>query len=315
MRHPVDHYSEPAKGIPKEIGVQSEENPTEATSDEGDSDAAGNGNLFALPLLPYRQARRAMLVTAAVLALASVASVVAFGYQFYRFLATGGAIFPTTVPWSNVLGHLIRACGLGLICWRLMMLAVSVDAKTGGLSEQFAVRHRSLWRTSALVLVLLAAYAAFEAYYTRQRDTYGFFRPEFQSGFVEVRPDRIEIRRGFDEPVEGWLRMKAPDAKTEVFVSPVAEIAGKDIRSAMVRIAELYPGSQSVELRIQLTDEGSTKMYQLTNSNLTRPLPVLIDGKLRAAPRVFTPITSDAQITNVFTLEEAARMIREGSDR
>jgi hypothetical protein len=268
-----------------------------------------------LLLLPFRQARTAMLVICVLLGLASVASLVCFGYQLNRLLATGGAYVPTTVTWPNVLGHLLRAGGLGLICWRLTKLVVSVDAETGEVSARFAARHRSLWKTAAWVLSVFAVYAAFETTYAWRRGPYEFFRPEFVSGYVVVEPGRIEFRRGSEEPIDGWSKMKVRDSEKEFFVSPTREITGGDIRRAVVRIAEIFPGNQSVELSIQFSDEGARKMDKLTRSHLRKPLAVLADGKLRAAPRVFSPISGDAQLTNVFTLQEAARMIEEGSDR
>jgi hypothetical protein len=291
------------------------EMPPDATSIQGNYHPVANRDIFALPFLPYRQARTAMLVIAALLGLVSVTSLVCFGYQFYRLWATGGAYVPTTVLWSKVLGHLVYAGGLALMGRRLLKTAFSIDAETGELSDQFAPCHRSFWRTSALVLSLFAVYAIFEAAHTWQNNTSGiFFRPEFESGYVEVKPERIEFRRGSEEPVNGWLQGRTRKSETDLFFSPSPEITGKDIRRALVRIAEVFPGSQAVVCNIQFTDEGALKMEKFTKGHLTKPLAVLIDGQLRAAPRIFSPISADAQLSNVFTLEEALHMIREGSD-
>jgi hypothetical protein len=230
-------------------------------------------------------------------------------------LATGGAHVPTSVPLASVLGHILRAGGLGFICWRLMKFANCVNAKTGKLSDEFASRHRIFWKTGAWTLSLLAAYAVFEIAYPPPRDPYGFFRPEFESGFVLVGPHRIEFRRGSEEPVKGWMRRKVRDSERALFVSPTTELGGNDIRLAMVRIAEIFPGNQTVQLHIQFTDEGAKKMAECTKGHLTKPLAVFIDGELRAAPHMFSPISGDAQLSNLFTLEEAARMILKGSDR
>src|SRR5262249_374111 len=132
-------------------------------------------------------------------------------------------------------------------------------------------------------------------------------------GFAEVEPHRIEFRRGSEEPVNGWLKMKHVISQKEFFVSPAREITGTDIRRAVVRIVYMLPG-QTVEVHIEFSDEGAQKMDDLTRRHLTHPLAVLVDGELRAAPRVFSPISTRAQLTNVFTVEEAARMIREGSN-
>lgn len=78
----------------------------------------------------------------------------------------------------------------------------------------------------------------------------------------------------------------------------------------MVRIFESFPGQQHVAVDLQFTEGGTKKFERFTRENLTHPMAVLLDGELRAAPRIFTPISKNAQITGVLTMEEAARMIR-----
>jgi len=266
---------------------------------------------FAVCSSPYRQSRITMLITSVLLGLGALTFLVLFGYQLYRFLTTGGAYAPTTVPWPVVLGHFLRAVGLGLLCGQLAKLALNIDRGTGGLSSDFAVCHRRLWQTVPCVLAVLAAFAVFEAVYTSNRDLYGFFRPEFESGFVLLEPNRIQFRRASEAPVKDWLKEKVRHTGREFYVSPKPEISGIDIRQAMLRIAEIFPGTQTVEVHIQFTEEGGKKMERLTKSHLTKPLAVFLDGKLRSTPRIFSPISERAQITNVLEVEEAARLIHE----
>src|SRR5438132_14370137 len=101
-----DGYSSGATSILEGTYVSREENPAEPISVEGDHHPAIDGEIPVLQLLPFRQARTAMLVICVLLGLASVASLVCFGYQLNRLLATGGAYVPTTVRWPDVLGHL-----------------------------------------------------------------------------------------------------------------------------------------------------------------------------------------------------------------
>jgi hypothetical protein len=255
--------------------------------------------------------RTAMLVVAAVLGLASVVSLGWFVYQAYRFWATAGLHVPTTIAWPAPVGHFIRGIGSGLLCWQLTKLAKYVNVAPSAPAEIWP-RQRVFWYSCAWTLSALAIFGMFEFAYSWHRDDrYEFFRPEFESGYVEIRPDRIEFRRASEAPVAGWVNTPLRDSDKELFVSPAVEISGRDIRRAIVRIAEVFPGSQAVELRVQFTDEGAARMERFTKSQLTNPLAVMIDGELRAAPRVFSPISRDAQLNNVFTLEEAAAMIRD----
>lgn len=252
--------------------------------------------------------RTAILVVAALAGLASVVCFAWFVYQAYRFWATAGLHVPTTIAWPTPVGHFIRGIGSGLLCWQLAKLAKHVA--TGEPAEIWP-RQREFWYACAWTLSVLAIYGMFEFTYSWHRgDPYEFFRPEFESGYVEIRPDRIEFRRASEALVPGWVNTPLRDSDKELFVSPMAEISGRDIRRAIVRIAEVFPGRQEVELRVQFTDEGAARMERFTMSQVTNPLAVMIDGELRSAPRVFSPISRDAQLNNVFTLEEAAAMIR-----
>jgi hypothetical protein len=56
-------------------------------------------------------------------------------------------------------------------------------------------------------------------------------------------------------------------------------------------------------------------MEALTNVQRSHPLAIMVDGNLRGAPRVFSPIRGDAQLSGILTLEEAARIIENGGDR
>lgn len=257
---------------------------------------------------PSPSVRKPMLIVCALLGLASVTSFGFFAYQCYRFYATAGLLVPTTVPWATVVGHLMRAVGLGFICWRLSSVARSVDIFAAQNNSR-APSERFFWRASAWVLSGLAIYGVFEIASNWASDRYGFFRPEFESGFVAINPERMEFRAGSERQIPGWVRMKQRESEKELYVSPIPDISGKDIKRVIVRIAEIFPGNQSVGVHIEFTEEGANKMNAFTSKNLRNPMAVLVDGELRAMPRVFTAISGDAQLSNVFTIEEAVVMI------
>jgi hypothetical protein len=282
--------------------------------DAADNSASRPDGVFDAPL--NRQTRGAMLVTSLLLGLGTITSLGFFGYQLYRFLMTGGAYAPTTVPWPNVVGHFIRAVGLALLCLQLAILGFNIDANTGALSNSFAKLHRNLWRTVPCVLLVLAAFTVFETTYMSKRDVYDyFFRPEYQSGYVLLKPGRVEVRRASEAPVDRWVKKTVHSTSKELFVAPEPEITGSDIHRVMVRVWEVDPGRQVAEVQIQFTKEGKEKMNKLIQSHLAGRFAFFFDGELRSAPWVFSPISGDPILTNVFTPEEAASMIRQGSDQ
>jgi hypothetical protein len=262
-----------------------------------------------------RQSRRAMYVVAALIGIAAAISLGYFFYQLYRYFATGGGIMPTTVAKSYIAGHLLHACGLGIVCWDLLKLANSIDASTGECRDDFAVRHRTFWRTTAVVIGLFAIYAGYEIGYVATRDPFVIFRPEFTSGYAKIDPSRIEFRRASEAQVPKWDLLKRHDREELFYVSPVAEVTGADIQHATVRIARVGLHDQGVEFNVVFTADGRKKIERLTKDHMAKPLAVLLDGELRAAPRVFVPISDAAQLSNVLSMEEAAQLIREGSER
>ena len=109
--------------------------------------------------------------------------------------------------------------------------------------------------------------------------------------------------------------MQKHDSEEHLFVAAESEVTGRDIADATIDITEIFPGNQAVGLHVRFTEGGKRKMENLTKTHQTRPLAVLIDGKLRATPRIFSIISGDAQLSGVLTLEEAAKIIEMGGDR
>ena len=267
---------------------------------------------------PFAEARAAMILICVLLAGFAVLSLGSFIVQFFVHLPNGDRYAGTALGWPAVLGHFLRGVGLALMCWRLAQYVRLIEPNLSELDGELAVRHRVFWRTFAIVFLVVTAYATFQVFYTSWQDganKEAHFRPEFASGRAPFRKDRIEIRRGYDEPKEGLRRMPRQGSKDELFVAAEPEITGQDIAQATIEISEIFPGHQNVVLQVKFTEGGARKMENLTRAHQTLPLAVLVDGKLRAAPRVFSIISGDAQLSGVLTLEEAAKIIVIGGDK
>ena len=55
--------------------------------------------------------------------------------------------------------------------------------------------------------------------------------------------------------------------------------------------------------------EGAARMLRATQSHIGRPLAILIDGEVAAAPVVRSPITTSAIISGNFERTEAERIV------
>jgi preprotein translocase subunit SecD len=84
------------------------------------------------------------------------------------------------------------------------------------------------------------------------------------------------------------------------------ELTGRDLKRARVTF-ESTTGKPAVS--IEFTPEGSEKFAQLTEKNIGKPLPILLDNALITAPIVQEKITEgQAQITGDFTTDEADKL-------
>lgn len=262
---------------------------------------------------PLQAARPAMKFVCLLLTGFTLLSLACFVYQFFHRISNDDDLSGVRAEWSNILGHLIRGAGFGLVTWRLAQYAGVIENQST--LEQ---RHITFWRTSAWVVAGTLFYAGALVAYTRWQepeDKSGQFRPEFQSRQAAFRADRIEFRRASREPVDGYIKMQKHNSEEQLFVAPAPEVTGADVAKATVQISEIFPGIQGPALHVKFTQEGARKMEKLTKSNQNRPLAVLIDGKLRGAPTIFSVISADAQLSGVFTLAEAERLIDQGGDR
>lgn len=118
----------------------------------------------------------------------------------------------------------------------------------------------------------------------------------------------------------GYVRMpsfayeKSEDHMSEYWVSPEVLLNGEDVEDCRASY-DAY-GSPTVMLRF--TGKGGQTFSRLTKENVGRNLGIILDDKVLSAPTIqgHIPPGSDAHITKIPTLEEAAKlsvMIRSGA--
>jgi preprotein translocase subunit SecD len=133
------------------------------------------------------------------------------------------------------------------------------------------------------------------------------------SGSSSVAPSfpfpaaKIAFHRAEIESREGLVGIAHQRTGEKFFIFPGAEVTADDIAEAYLGIpAENDP--DPVRLTIRFTPAGREKMKELTERHFGKPLAVLVDGQLRAAPIIRSPISDSAVISGAFTKEEARRL-------
>jgi preprotein translocase subunit SecD len=90
-------------------------------------------------------------------------------------------------------------------------------------------------------------------------------------------------------------------AITEYYlVRKVAAVTGRELRDASATIDE----NNRPAVRFLLTSEGARKFGRVTGENIGRYLAIILDSRVRSAPRIDGRITDEGRITGSFTTQE-----------
>ncbi len=94
-----------------------------------------------------------------------------------------------------------------------------------------------------------------------------------------------------------------PDASGQFYlVKKVAAVTGRDLRSAKASLDE----NNRPAVSFSLTSDGSRKFGKATGENIGKSLAIVLDKRVRSAPRIDGKITDQGTIYGSFTTEEVA---------
>jgi len=103
------------------------------------------------------------------------------------------------------------------------------------------------------------------------------------------------------------------DAGTVYYlVRKVAAVTGRDVRSARVQV----DSNNQPAVGFTLSSEGGRKFGKVSGENIGRSLAIILDHRVQSAPRLEGRITTDGQITGIFSQEEVqnlALILRSGA--
>ena len=227
---------------------------------------------------------------------------------------------PKTIPIKISLGPINidkvltrRDLNIGIGNFRLQRsfdLALGLDL-AGGSHLEFEVDTSNLSedeRTQAI--------ASLKEVIDRRVNLYGVSEPNVQTSSFGGHDRMIVELPGISDTNEAiqligataqlsFAEVKDNPGENELPYIP-SDLAGSDLSRARV-VFEPTTGKPAVS--IEFTPEGATKFETLTERNVGKPLPVLLDDALVTAPVVQEKISGgQAQITGDFTTDEANRL-------
>lgn len=145
-------------------------------------------------------------------------------------------------------------------------------------------RRRAVLAASAAVTVAVAV----------------LFRPRLQAAM------RFEVRLAEDKPSHGLDEVRVGGSGRSIYLHKEDVVTNSDIRAAKV-----IEGDSRLQywISIEFSTEGARKMRAATRNHIGRPIAILLNGQVTAAPVVRTSVDSAARITGNFTKEEAQKIV------
>ncbi len=119
------------------------------------------------------------------------------------------------------------------------------------------------------------------------------------------QPDvKFEVRKAESKPAEGLVEATVEGSKTKIYLHKEAALTSADVAGAKATVdAKNMPA-----ISVTFTEEGKKKLAKLTAAHEGKPLAILVNGKVLAAPIVRDTITDQALITGQFSVDQAKKI-------
>ena len=118
---------------------------------------------------------------------------------------------------------------------------------------------------------------------------------------------RLEIRLAETRPAPGLREAVMALSGDRIYIHEDAVV----LTNSDIVQANVVPGStpSTFSITVTFTRDGSSRMYRATQEHIGRPIAILIDGQVVAAPVVRSAISASAVISGNFTRAEADRIV------
>ena len=115
---------------------------------------------------------------------------------------------------------------------------------------------------------------------------------------------RVELRRAETTPAEGLVEAVVAGTGKKVYLHKSAALTGADIASAKVA-----GGAADPAVELTFTDAGAKKAAKLSEEHADKPVALVVDGKVLAAPVIRAKLGPTVRLTGSFTADEAAKLV------
>ena len=124
----------------------------------------------------------------------------------------------------------------------------------------------------------------------------------------ELTPDRpqttiLEVRLAETTPVRGLTRASVRNSAEPLFLHDERIVSTPDVPQAHV-----VESNGRFNIQVFLSPEGAARRADVTAPHIGKPLVIIVDGEVVAAPPLRAPITTQILIADNFTRAEAERI-------
>jgi preprotein translocase subunit SecD len=116
---------------------------------------------------------------------------------------------------------------------------------------------------------------------------------------------KVEIRKAETRKADGLTAATVAGTTTKVYLHKTAELTAADIAGATLSL----DGDKNPRIELTLTRAGGRKMADLSKDRANKPLAILVDGTVIAAPVVKAVVTDRVMVTGKFSREEAEKLV------
>jgi len=122
---------------------------------------------------------------------------------------------------------------------------------------------------------------------------------------LEAAAVRFEVRLAEVAPAAGLQEARVSKSETAVYLHREIVVTNSDIAKSNLLPAD---ARSHFGIGVQFNAAGAQRMRRATANHVGRPMAILIDGDVIAAPVIRTPISASAAITGDYTKAEAERI-------
>jgi preprotein translocase subunit SecD len=112
---------------------------------------------------------------------------------------------------------------------------------------------------------------------------------------------KLEVRLAEERPATGLVDAPVSHSDKHVYLHPSAVITNEDVSTARVVPA----GGAAFNVAISFTPQGTERMMSATQTHIGRPVAILVNGTVVAAPTLRGSIGQDAIVSGDWTREQA----------